>query len=324
MRRREFLAALSGALGMWPGATTAQRGGLPLVGVLGLDSHNPFVGFFPKGLAETGFTDGHNVVLEYRWAEGQNSRLPALAMELVRLQPAVIATIGGVASAVAAKDATNTIPIVFATGGDPIKLGLVTSFNQPTGNITGVSFLVNVVVPKQFEPLHEITRKSASIAMLVNPSSPIAELDVRAVSAAAKELGRKLIIVRASSEKDFDSVFASLKRQEVGGLLIDPDNFFSSRANQLAALASRNSLPAIYATRNFAKAGGLISYGTDVGDAFRQAGVYVGRILKGERTADLPIQQSTKVELVINLKTAKELGVTVALPLLARADEVIE
>src|SRR5262245_2135795 len=324
MRRREFLSLVGGAAIAWPVAARAQRAELPLVGVLGLESTNPYVGLFPKGLAEVGFIEARNVALEYRWAESQNDRLPVLADELVRRQPAVIATIGGAASAVAGRNATKTIPIVFAIGVDPIKLGLVNSFNHPSGNITGVSFLVNTVVPKQFEVLSEIAPKPAAIALLVNPSTPNAEPDIQIVSEAAKALGRKLIVVRANSENDFESVFASLKQQEVGGLVIDPDNFFTSRANQLAALANRNSLPAIYATRNFVEAGGLISYGSDVGDAFRLAGIYVGRILKGEKQAELPVQQSTKVELIINLKTAKALVVTIPLPLLVRADRVIE
>jgi putative ABC transport system substrate-binding protein len=325
MQRRNFIVLVAGAAAAWAHVARAQRRAeLPLVGVLGLDSTNPYVGFFPKGLEDSGFLEGRNLRMEFRWAEGQNDRLPALAADLVRLQPAVIAAIGGVASAIAAKNATNTIPIVFATGGDPIKLGLASRLNQPSGNVTGVSFLVNVVVPKQFELLHELVPKTAVIALLLNPSTPNVEPDFQSASAAAKTLGRKLVVVRAKSEGDFESVFADLKQQEVGGLLIEPDNFFTSRAGKLAALASRNSLPAIYATRDFAEAGGLISYGTNVGDAFRQAGVYAARILRGEKPTDLPIQQSTRVEFVINLKAAKELGITVPLALLGRADAVIE
>jgi len=297
---------------------------MPLVGVLGVESANPFGAFFPKGLAEAGFIEGRNLALEYRWAESQIDRLPALAADLVRLQPVVIATLSGTASALAVKNATNTIPLVFTTGADPIKLGLVTSFNQPGANITGVSFLVNTVVPKQFEVLNEIVRKSVAIALLVNPLNSNVEEDVQNVNAAATALGRRLVVMRAGSESEFESVFASLAQQDVGGLVIEPDAFYSTRVNELAALASRYSLAATYAPRDFAEAGGLISYGTDIGEAVRQAGVYVGRILKGEKPANLPVQQSTKVELVINLKTAKSLGLTIPLPLLGRADAVIE
>jgi len=323
MRRRQFLGVLGGTA-VAPFAATAQQAGLPVVGVLGIDSANPFIGAFPRGLAENGFVEGRNIVLEYRWANNQADRLPALAADLVRLRPAVIATVSGSAAALSAKNATKTVPIVFTTGADPVKLGLVTRFNQPGGNITGVSFLVNTVVPKQFEVLHEIAERSAPIALLVNPSNSNADADLQNVTAAAKELGRKLVVIRAASEKDFASAFASLAQQGVAGVVIEPDAFYSARISQLATLANHSRLPAIYAPRDFAEAGGLVSYGTDVGEAVRLAGIYVGRILKGEQPADLPIQQSTKVQLVINLKTAKTLGLTIPLSLLGRADVVIE
>jgi putative tryptophan/tyrosine transport system substrate-binding protein len=321
VKRRELITLL-GAAAAWPLAARAQQGYL---GAGSPDKDANRVRAFRQGLSETGYVEGQNVEIEYRWAEGRNDRLPALAVELVRRQVAVIAADGGTASALAAKAATATIPIVFQLGGDPVALGLVASLNRPGGNLTGVTSLTAEVGQKRLELLQEMVPTATTYALLVNPTnSAFAETQSRDLQAAAVILGLKLHVLHASSESDFDIVFASLFQKRAGGLVISSDAFFTSMSEQLAAAASRHAVPAIFAFREFAAAGGLMSYGSNFTEIHRQVGVYTGRLLKGEKAADLPVQQSTKVELIINLKAASVLGITVPLSLLGRADEVIE
>jgi putative ABC transport system substrate-binding protein len=278
---------------------------------------------FRQGLNETGYVEGRTVAIEYGWADGQSDRLPPLAVELVRRKVAVFAT-GGPAAALAAKAASMTIPIVFVSSSDPVQLGLVASFNRPGGNATGVSFLASELVAKQFELLHQLAPQAAVIGLLVNPTSANAEIQLKDVPAAARTLGLQIVVVNASSDRDFDTAFAALVQQRAGALVVGSDPLFYSRRQQLAALTTGHAMPAIYADREYAEAGGLMSYGTSLAAAFRQAGVYTGRILKGEKPADLPVMQATKFELVINLKTAKALGMTVPNAMQLLADEVIE
>ena len=327
MNRREVITLLGGAAAAWPIAARAQQAAMPVIGFLGPATSRGFEPFrtpFQQSLKEAGYVVRQNVAIEYRWAEDQVDRLPALAAELVGLRVAVIATVTATAAALAAKNATATIPIVFAIGADPVKVGLVASLNRPGGNVTGVSFLSNAMVGKQMEVLRELAPAAAAIGVLVNPNNPNAESDTKAAVAAARSLGRQVPIAHAASERDFDAAFAALVQQGATALLVAPDATFTSRPNQLAALAARYALPAIYARREFTAAGGLISYGSSLADAVRQVGVYVGRILNGNKPADLPVVQPTKFELVINLKTAKILGLEIPPSLLARADEVIE
>jgi putative ABC transport system substrate-binding protein len=277
-----------------------------------------------QGLIEAGYVEGQNVAFEYSWAEDQYERLPALAAELVRRKVAVIVSIGGITSAVAAKSATAIIPIVFEIGGDPIKLGLVTTLNRPGSNITGVSILVGTLAAKQFEVLHETVPKTALIGFLVNPTIADAETQTKNALAAAESVGQKLLVVQAHTDSELEAAFVTLVQQHAGALVVGADPFFITRRDKLVELATRHKLPTIYFFRQFASAGGLMSYGTSITEAHRIVGLYVGRILKGEKPADLPVQQSTKVELVINLKTAKALGLNIPLPLIGRADEVIE
>jgi putative ABC transport system substrate-binding protein len=326
VRRRDFMT-LIGAAAAWPLPARAQQPAMPLVGYLGGLSpvtFAPRLAAFRKGLAETGYIEGQNVAIEYRWAEGQYDRLPALAADLVRRQVAVIAAMGGDAPALAAKAASTTIPIVFAVAADPVKAGLVSGLNRPGGNLTGVNFLLNMIAAKLFEVLNETVPKATTIGFLVNPSGPEAESAISEVSLASQALGLELFVVKASSENKIDAAFATLAQERVGALLVGNDVFFYSRREQIVALAARHAMPAIYNVREFAQAGGLMSYGTSVDDAQRQAGVYVGRVLQGAKPADLPVQQAVKVELVLNLKTAKTLGLTFPLTLLGGADEVIE
>jgi putative ABC transport system substrate-binding protein len=325
MRRRDFLAVLGAAA--WPCAARAQQPAMPVVGFINSASPRSYarpLAAFLKGLGETGYVDGRNVLIEYRWAEDRIDRLPAMAAELVSRHVAVIAATSTQA-ALAAKAATATIPIVFELAGDPVKQGLVDSLSRPGGNVTGVTQLNVEVAPKRLELLHELLPTATVVALLVNPANPaLADPAIRELQAAARTLGLQIHILNARSEPEFEAVFANAIRLRAAGLVIVSDPFFTGRAEQLAALAARHAVAAIYSWREFAAAGGLVSYGSDVTDAYRLAGVYTGRILNGAKPPDLPIQQATKLELIINLKTAKSLGITVPLSLLARADEVIE
>jgi len=325
VKRREFITLLGGAAS-WPLAARAQQP-MPVIGLLSNASPEVYairLRAFRQGLKEAGYVEGRNVGVEYRWAEGQNNRLPALAAELVSRQVTVIVA-SSTPSAFAAKAATVTIPIVFGVSVDPVKAGLVASLNRPGANLTGVTNLGVEVGPKRLELLHELLPAATTIAMLVNPTSPsLVEPSSRALQAAARALGLQLHVLHASTERDFDTVFATLVQLQAGGLVIMPDTFFLAHTEQLAALTVRHAMPTVYAYRRFAAAGGLMSYGSDETEYYRLVGIYVGRILKGEKPADLPVQQSTKVELIINLKTAKAFGITVPLPVSGRADEVIE
>ena len=326
MKRRAFITLLGGAAAAWPLAAGAQQP-MPVIGFLSNASPEVYairLRAFRQGLKEAGYVEGQNVEVEYRWAEGQNNRLPALAAELVHRQVAVI-TASSTPSAFAAKAATATIPIVFGVAVDPVKVGLVASLNRPGGNLTGVTNLNVEVGPKRLELLHELLPAATTIAMLVNPTSPsTAEPSSRTLQVAARTLGLQLHVLHASTERDFDTVFATLVQLRAAGLVIMPDTLFLAHSEQLGALTVSHAVPTVYAYRPFAAAGGLMSYGSDETEYYRLVGIYVGRILKGEKPADLPVQQSTKVELIINLKTAKALGITVPLPLSGRADEVIE
>ena len=330
MRRRKFITLIGRAAvaGAWPLAARAQQPAMPVIGFLNVASAKDYtsqLSAFLKGLSEAGYVDGQNVTIEYRWAESQIDRLPALAADLVRRQVAVIAATSTPA-ALAAKAATTTIPIIFETGADPVKLGLVASMSRPGGNVTGVTQLNVMVVPKRLQLLHELVPTASVIALLVDPTdATLAETATKEVQAAARTLGLELHVLNASTERDFDAVFAKLIQLRAGGLVIGPGAFFTSRGEQLAALALHHAVPTIFqGARAFVVAGGLLGYGADVTDAYRLAGIYAGRVLKGEKPADLPVQQSTKVELYINLKTAKALGVNVPNTLIGRADEVIE
>jgi putative ABC transport system substrate-binding protein len=327
MNRREFITLIGGAAAAWPLAARAQQPAMPVIGFVNPTSAQSFarpLSAFLKGLGETGYVEGRNVAIEYRWAENRNDRLPAMVADLVRRQVSVIAATSTPA-AVAAKAATTTIPIVFEIGSDPIQLGLVASLSRPGGNITGATQLVQEVTPKMLELLHELLPTAHVMALLVNPTSPaLAQTNTSKVLAAAHTLGLELHVLNASSERDFDGVFARLIELRAGGLVIGAEAFFTSHSEQLAALAAHYGVPTIYKGREFAAAGGLMSYGSDITDSYRLAGIYTGRVLKGAKPADLPVQQATKIELYINLKTARALGINVPLPVSGRADEVFE
>jgi putative ABC transport system substrate-binding protein len=326
MRRREFLGVLGGAAAAWPVVAHAQQTAMPVVGFLNSASSDGYadrVRAFRQGLNEAGYVEGRNVAIEYRWADGVNDRLPAMAAELIRRKVTVIAANG--AAAVAAKAATTTTPIVFTSGDDPVRIGLVASLNRPGGNLTGVVSLDAELLPKRLELLHELLPSAALVAVLLNPANARrSENLTRDVEAAARAIGLQIKVLHASTERDFDAAFATLAQLHAAGLVIGTDAFFNSRTEQLAALALRQAVPTIYQYREFTMAGGLMSYGGSGTDTYRQAGVYTGRILKGEKPADLPVQQAVKAELFVNLKTAKALGIIVPPSLLARADEVIE
>jgi len=325
MRRRGFIALLAGTAA-WPLAVRAAQLALPVVGFLdptSLDKYAPFVEAFRKGLHEIGLTEGHNLTIEYRWAEGQYARLPELAAELVQRKVAVIVATGITATR-AAKAATSTIPIVFNTGGDPIKFGVVTSFSKPGQNVTGVASLGKILVAKQLEVLNEVVPRADTIAFLVNPNNAVASLDTSDVRAAGDTLGKKLIVVEAGTKGELDKAFITIVEQHGRALVVQTDPFFLGQLDQIVALAARYAVPAIYYLRDYPAAGGLMSYGTSLSDALRLVGNYTGRILKGEKPGDLPVQQSVKTEFVINLKTARALGLTIPVGLLNAADEVIE
>ena len=325
MRRRDFITTFVGAAAAWPLAARAQQASIPVVGYVHSDSPQPVAGLlavFREGLSETGYIEGQNVTIEYRWAENDLSRIPELVADLVRRRVAVIAAPGSAAVALAAQAATKTIPIVFSLGLDPVQLGLVASLNRPGGNITGVNSMSNELAAKRLGLLHELLPAATRFAVLVNPKNPTIESLKKDVEAAA--IGPQIEFFTASTGADIDTAFASLVQKRADALLVHPDNLFINRRVQLTTLAARHAVPAIYPLRPDAEAGGLMSYGTKLADAHRQAGVYTGRILKGAKPADLPVVQPTKFEFVINLQTAKTIGLTVPPTLLARADEVIE
>jgi putative tryptophan/tyrosine transport system substrate-binding protein len=327
MQRRRFISLLGGAAVAWPFVACAQQSPMPVVGFVNVASAKGYatqVSAFLKGLSEAGYVVGRNVTIEYRWAEGRTNQLPAMVADLVHRQVAVIAATTTPA-AIAAKAANTTIPIVFEMASDPVQLGIVASLNRPGGNITGVTQRNLEIAPKRLQVLHELVPTARVIALLVNPAHPtMAETTTKELQAAAPSFGQELHVLNASTERDFDGVFSKLTQLRAGGLVIGPDPFFTSQREQLAALALRHAVPTIYQTREFAAAGGLLSYGADTADAYRLAGNYTGRVLKGEKPADLPVQQATKVEMYINLKTAKALGVNVPNTLIGRADGVIE
>jgi putative tryptophan/tyrosine transport system substrate-binding protein len=326
MRRRELMLLLGGAM-MAARAVRAQQKAMPVIGWLSSASPGPFAPFvaaFRQGLSETGYVEGQNVAIEYRWAEGRYDRLPALAADLVGRKVDVIATSGGTSPALAAKGATSTIPIVFETGADPVEKGLVASFARPGGNLTGFSILTAELMPKRFELISEMVPQAKMIALLANPNNLAAERMMRDVQEAARAKGVQLHVLKTGAEDEFEAAFAALVQSHAGALLVGNDPFFFSRRKELVALAARHAVPAMYEWREFVEAGGLISYGTSFAAVNRQVGVYAGKILKGAKPADLPIQQPTRFELIINLSTAKALGLTVPHSILARADEVIE
>jgi putative ABC transport system substrate-binding protein len=327
MRRREFITLVGGAAAIWPMAARAQRPARPVIGFLHSATANayaPMTAAFRQSLSEAGYIDGQNVVIEYRWAEGQFDRLPALATDLVRQQASAIFAGGGSDPSLAAKAATSKIPIVFANGTDPVEAGLVSSLDHPGANITGITFLLNTLGPKELEVLHELVPKGALVALLINPKSSTAVSQLKDLQDTARAVDQQIRIFQASTESGIDTVFASLVEHHLDGLVIGADAFFFSRRDQFVGLATRRSIPTVYPWREAVVAGGLASYGASVTDAYRLAGIYIGRILKGDKAANLPVQRSTKTELVVNLKTARALGINVPNTLIGRADELIE
>jgi len=327
MRRREFIALLGSGVAGWPLAAGGQQAAMPVVGflnALGQNDRPNLPAAFRRGLGETGYVDGRNVAIEYRFAENQHDRLPALAADLVGRKAAVIAATGGGAAILAAMAATKTIPIVFTTGGDPVQEGYVASLNRPGGNVTGVSFFSNLLSGKALGLLHELVPNAAMIALLVNPKLPESARMQSEGNEAARTLGRQLLVLNASTPSEIDAAFATMRQRRTDALLVGSDPFFSSRRQQIVALASRDAIPAMYTNREFVEEGGLISYGNDTPDNYRRAGVHVGRVLNGASPADLPVDQATKFELVVNVKAAKAVGLTIPESFLARADEVIE
>lgn len=327
MRRRDFIRALAGSAVAWPLVSGAQPA-IPVIGYLGGETSERFatrLNAFRQGLSASGFDEGRNVAIEYRWANGQIDRLPALAADLVQRKVSVIAIPGSGVAALAVKAATTSIPIIFETGLDPVAVGLVASLNRPEGNVTGITSLNVAVAPKGLELLHELVPKAKSFAVLVNPANSVnTNINLKSLEEPARARGLQLHVLNASTECDFDNAFAKLVQLQADGLIVAPDIIFNSRAQQLATLTTKHSVPAVHTVREFAAAGGLMSYGGDIKETHKQAGIYTGRVLKGEKPADLSVQQVTKVELVINLKTAKALGLNVPNTLVGRADEVIE
>jgi putative tryptophan/tyrosine transport system substrate-binding protein len=328
-KRRELLTLFGGAAAAaWPAMARAQQPALPVIGVLdsgSAASSADRLRAFHQGLGAMGYIEGRNVLIEYRWAEGHYDQLPALAADLVRRRVTVIAAIGGPPQALAAKATATTIPIVFQVGADPVEMGLVASLNRPGGNLTGVTSLNLEVGPKRLELMRELMPTATTIALLVNPTNAFnSESETKGLQTAARALGLELSVLHASADRELEGIFTALVQQRASGLVIGPDTFLQSRTEQIATLAAQHAVPTVTPYREFAVAGGLMSYGGDIAESWRQAGVYTGRILKGERPADLPVQQVTKVELVINLKTAKTLAITVPITLLGRVDEVIE
>jgi putative ABC transport system substrate-binding protein len=326
MRRRDFIILLAGAMSGWPSAVRAQQKAMPVIGFLGAASPSPSapnLAAFRQGLSETGYIEGQNLLIEYRWAEDRYDRLPALAVDLIDHKVDVIAS-GGTPSTLAARNATATIPIVFMAGGDPVELGLVASFARPGGNLTGFTIVSAELMPKRLELLSELVPEAKVMALLVNPNTSTTERIIRDVQEAGRVKGVQLHILNAEAECELETAFASLVQLHPGALLVSTDSFFFNRRDQLVALTSSYAIPAIYEWRGFVASGGLISYGTSLTAVFRQVGAYVGQILKGAKPADLPVQQPTTFELVVNLKTAKALGLSVPPSILARADEVIE
>jgi len=326
LNRRAFIAGVSGAA-VWPLVARGQQSAMPVIGFLGAGSisgYASYVDAFRRGLTAAGSVEGHDVAVEFRWLDGQYDRAPALAAELIDKHVAIIVATGGTAVALAAKTATTTTPIVFVIGADPVKFDLVASLSRPGGNVTGVSFLINLLTAKQLEALHEVIPRTADIGFLVNPVNPNADPDTREVRFAAARLARKLIVADASSVPEIDIAFANLVKHGANAVVIGADALFVSNQDQIVKLAMRHTLPSIYNARGYVIGGGLMSYGPDQAEAYRQAGVYASRILKGEKPANLPVVQPTKFELVINLKTAKALGLTIPESFLLRADEVIE
>ena len=328
MRRRKFIALLGAAIAVWPLFARAQQPAMPVVGfyhTLSPEGVPSLLAAFRQGLKEVGFVEGQNVAIEYRWAQGKKERLAELAADLVRRQVAVLVAAGGEPSPQVAKQATQTIPIVFSANGDPVSEGLVPSLSRPNGNVTGITIFGPSAASKRLQLLNElIPHEVATFAYLTNPNSPNSEIEVRAVEATVRSLGKKLLVLRAGSEAELETALVTIVQNRVGALLIASDTFFYGWRDKIVSLVALHRIPTIYYLRGFAQAGGLVSYGNSLDDMYRQMGIYTGRILKGEKPADLPVQQSTKFELVINLKTAKALGLSISPQLLARADEVIE